>query len=264
MSLKICLGQDIHKLSKLPMSFKELNKTLADILKEKLPKNYTMHYIDHESDDIILDNENDYQNMLSEFKGSNAVKSVKITIISPEVPLPGLNKTKSDDFQVVEKEDYVEIVCGQLQEMTGNTSKPLQKNELEDYIKNNLDLIVGKVANKFQSKEAEYKKLLQEFVNRYKKLNEFKRAEVNGLFNGIPKRMLNLIEEEAKDEEKPLVMIDKAKYTTQVIQNAEKLKTIYSEADLVALLEFCSLNSKLTMAELADQFAYQLAVSKKK
>lgn len=259
MSLKVCLGNDIHKISKLPIKYKDLTKHLEDLLKDKLPKDYALQYIDQEGDQVMLGSEQDYQNMLDEFKGSNAQKSVKINILTMDTfSPPPLAKNISEDFQIVEKEDYVEVITGEVQaQMKGKGGKPVEKDELSEYIKNNLDEIVGRVATKFENKDQEYKKIVLEFIERYNQLFPTKQNEINSLFNGIPKRMLALTQKKEiidipKPEEK------KSKYGKKTIENAEKLKGIFSDAKLETLLDFCDLNPNMTIAQLADEFAFNV------
>lgn len=258
MSLKVCLGSDIHKISKLPLKYKDLTKHLEELLKDKLPKGYTLQYIDKEKDQVILSSEQDYQNMLDEFKGSNAQTSVKINILSMEsFSPPPLKKNLSEDFQVVEKDDYIEVVTGEVKALSekGKNGKAMEKDELSEYIKNNLDEIVGRVAVKFENKDHEYKKIVQEFLERFGQLHPNKQNEINSLFNGIPKRMLAL--SNTKDE-KALQEDKKSKYSKKIIDNAEKLKGIFSDTKMETLLEFCDLNPNMTIAQLADEFAFNV------
>lgn len=260
MSLKVCFGSDIHKISKLPVKYKDLTKHLEDLLKDKLPKGYSLQYIDQEGDQVILASEQDYQNMLDEFKGSNAQKSVKINILSMETfSPPPLKKNQSEDFQVVEKDDYIEVVTGEVQALSikGKNGETMKKDELSEYIKNNLDEIVGRVATKFENRDHEYKKIVQEFVEKYTQLHPNKQNEINSLFGGIPKRMITLLPSKEK-EEKNLYDDKKSKYSKKVIENADKLKGIFTEAKIETLLDFCDLNPNMTIAQLADEFAFNV------
>jgi hypothetical protein len=258
MSLKVCFGNDIHKISKLPLKYKDLTKHLEDLLKDKLPKGYGLQYVDHEGDQVILANEQDYQNMLDEFKGSNAQKSVKINILSMDTfSPPPLQKNISEDFQVVEKEDYVEVITGEVQaQIKGKNGKSMEKDELSEYIKNNLDEIVGRVATKFENKDHEYKKIVQEFIDRYNQLVPTKQTEINNMFNGIPKRMLAMGQK--KEEEMPKIDDKKSKYGKKTIENADKLKGIFTDAKLEILLDFCDMNPNMTIAQLADEYAFNV------
>lgn len=81
MSIKICLNSEIHRVPKLPVSFKALKETVESLFKTTLPPNYVLQYVDNEGDQITLSNEEDYQTLL-ETDIASSTRSIKICIAS--------------------------------------------------------------------------------------------------------------------------------------------------------------------------------------
>jgi hypothetical protein len=91
MPLKFSYSSQIHKVSKLPKTFKELNETINYLFEGKLPSNWALRYIDSDGDAIMLSDEEDYKNLLEEESASGS-KSIKVNIIQVE-DSNGLNST---------------------------------------------------------------------------------------------------------------------------------------------------------------------------
>ncbi len=84
--MKICFNNQIHRLSRFPISLNSLLKTLSSLFPTSLPLKFDLYYIDHENDKIILSEESDFQFMI-ENTMNEPHKVIKIFIIpSQEEP----------------------------------------------------------------------------------------------------------------------------------------------------------------------------------
>jgi len=78
--MKICFNNQIHRLSRFPLTLNFLTKTITSIYSQSLPPNFQLYYIDHENDKIILSDESDFQVMI-ETMMINPLHIIKIFII---------------------------------------------------------------------------------------------------------------------------------------------------------------------------------------
>jgi len=62
--MKICFNNQIHRLSRFPLTLNFLTKAITSIYSQSLPSDFQLYYIDHENDKIILSDESDFQVMI--------------------------------------------------------------------------------------------------------------------------------------------------------------------------------------------------------
>jgi hypothetical protein len=82
MSLKLCFGNEIHRVPKLPVSINALKESISSVFSGRLPEKYAIHYTDCDGDNIMLTTQEDYEALLADQSNSNA-KAVKIFITTP-------------------------------------------------------------------------------------------------------------------------------------------------------------------------------------
>lgn len=151
MVLKICYNHHIHRVSKLPVTFQDLQKIVLHLFDNQLPDDWTLQYQDAEGDSIMLSDEHDFHNLLEDL--NNSSKSVKIYV----VPLKDIHQSQSrfessvcesfsktndtelknlnDEFQVIERQDPTsvevkEMSCEEVevpQEPERNVQNPVEK-----------------------------------------------------------------------------------------------------------------------------------------
>lgn len=78
MSLKLCFDNEIHRVSKLPVSISALIQSINTVFDGRLPESYTLQYFDCDGDKIMLVSEEDYKSMIQEHGSSS--KAIKIYI----------------------------------------------------------------------------------------------------------------------------------------------------------------------------------------
>ena len=74
MSLKLCFESEIHRVSKLPVSFNALIQYSQSLFSSKLPNFWALEYIDEENDKIMIANEQDYASVLEDVSRGRTVK----------------------------------------------------------------------------------------------------------------------------------------------------------------------------------------------
>jgi len=134
MSLKICLNSEIHRVPKLPASFKALKETVESLFKASLPPNYYLQYIDNEGDKITLSNEDDYKSML-ETDIATSTKSIKINIVSDLDNSFAARSDTSFQNQGSKTLDY-EDKSQASQKTSNNQGQSLSKDELREMVTN--------------------------------------------------------------------------------------------------------------------------------
>ena len=81
MVIKVCLNDQIHRISKLPISFEYLISHITFLFKGQLPERWTLQYVDSDGDNIILSDEHGFKCLIEDdLKNSN--KSVKVHVVS--------------------------------------------------------------------------------------------------------------------------------------------------------------------------------------
>lgn len=111
MALKVCFNHQIHRIPKVPETYKALIETINYLFEGQLPKRWTLQYIDSDGDTIMLSDEHDFKN-LTEDELETSSKAVKILIlpledpVQPEVaPEEVLKQAEPEEFQVIEKQE---------------------------------------------------------------------------------------------------------------------------------------------------------------
>jgi len=94
MSLKLCFGNEIHRVAKLPVSINALKETIQSIFSGRLPDTFAIHYTDCDGDKIIMTSQEDYEALLVDYRNDPSNKAVKIFISTP-------SSEKSNDTSVM-------------------------------------------------------------------------------------------------------------------------------------------------------------------
>jgi hypothetical protein len=102
MFIKLCLNNEIHKLSALPKSFLALRDSVQSVFKGSLPSTYALQYEDSDSDKVMIANDEDFQAMIQAApKGS---QSIKVYVISSENGF-SQNSLEIENFEIIQKQD---------------------------------------------------------------------------------------------------------------------------------------------------------------
>lgn len=111
MALKVCFNHQIHRIPKVPETYKALVDTINYLFEGQLPKRWTLQYIDSDGDTIMLSDENDFKNLMEDELETSS-KAVKILIlplddlVQPEVaPEEVPKQAEREEFQVIEKQE---------------------------------------------------------------------------------------------------------------------------------------------------------------
>lgn len=111
MALKVCFNHQIHRIPKVPETYKTLVETINYLFDGQLPKRWTLQYIDSDGDTIMLSDENDFRNLIEDELETSS-KAVKILILpledlgQPEVAPEELpKKVEPEEFQVIQKQE---------------------------------------------------------------------------------------------------------------------------------------------------------------
>lgn len=64
--MKLCFGNEIHRVSKLPASISALKESINKAFEGRLSNGYTLQYFDADNDKIMLTNDEDFTAMISE------------------------------------------------------------------------------------------------------------------------------------------------------------------------------------------------------
>ena len=110
MTIKVCYQNQIHRFSKLPVSFKALTDSVTRLFEAQLPNEWALQYVDSDGDSVMLSSENDFKNLVEEELGSSK-RSVKVHVISlNDLSLsqiqPKVNEsTQSEGYDVIEKQE---------------------------------------------------------------------------------------------------------------------------------------------------------------
>jgi hypothetical protein len=80
MNIKLCFNNEIHRISKLPASFKALLEVVQVTFKNSLPPHYALQYEDSDGDRITLAHEEDYKSMID----PSSKNSIKVYVVSKE------------------------------------------------------------------------------------------------------------------------------------------------------------------------------------
>lgn len=101
MSFKLCFNKEIHRISKLPTTFSDLQENVRTNFQSNLPKQWALQYLDADGDEIRLSNEDAYKDLIEEIQETK--KTVKVTIVS----LQDLSRTS---FEFSEEDHIIGVV----------------------------------------------------------------------------------------------------------------------------------------------------------
>lgn len=78
--MKICLKNQIHKISKLPDNFQALLAITSTMYSHQLPAKWVYYYLDNTGDQILISSDEDYKDM-QETLPQDYLQSIKVHII---------------------------------------------------------------------------------------------------------------------------------------------------------------------------------------
>jgi len=104
MTVKICLNNQTHRISKHPQNFTTLLQKIVEIFGNQLPQRWTLQYLDSDNDKVMLSSQEDYRALLEEEIG-NSSKSVKIFIEAL-----GENQSNADLSTMLESQKKENVV----------------------------------------------------------------------------------------------------------------------------------------------------------
>lgn len=107
MSLKLSFNNEIHKISKLPSTFKALISAIKDSY-SNLPSAFSLHYVDAEGDCIMLANDSDLNCLVSSVQeaGNKSIPKIFIVMSEPEDTI----LSRDASHEVVDKESLKNLL----------------------------------------------------------------------------------------------------------------------------------------------------------
>jgi len=211
MILKFCYKNEIHRVSRPPSNFNAIIDAVKTYFGDILPKYWSLQYIDADGDRVMLCTEDDYAGLMQ-----LGERSIKIYVIDLEengllnshsstregfIELVGMMEAKKKMGLKEEMKD-VELKTSKddavLEAGDKDDSFTTLKNNVKEYIENNISSIAGLISQRIKTLHEKEAKLVSEMLKIFNNLDENKKKEINELFEGIPEKLLRLKKKDVK------------------------------------------------------------------
>jgi hypothetical protein len=152
MSLKLSFSNEIHRVSKPPVSYSALISHSQVLFSSKLPSTWGLEYLDEENDRVVLSSDHDYQSLLEDVSKG---KSVKIFIVEKfennSLALENFEKILEPEPEVISHPESKNAPQFEELKITDvSTSRSVQFNPELDKIEPKSPKNTGKIHHKFK------------------------------------------------------------------------------------------------------------------